>query len=166
MANNFLQFSLSVPLKTLAEKSWCAETLTAFTTLLDLQGSDEDSEAQAKLVAQLGDLGKRVLDEGWYFASFEWSIDDANPKTTDSVAEVWISAEESGDPDQVVAFLQAYLQRFNPTGSLWFSWAYTCSKMRVNEFGGGAAVVRAAGTTFIDAQGWAQEQATAVAQSA
>lgn len=31
--------------------------------------------------------------------------------------------------------------------------------MQVNEFGGGAAVITATGSTFIDAQDWAEETA-------
>lgn len=163
MANNYLQFSLAFPLKTDAEKKWCVETLNGLSALLNndfnLDADDDATAPRKKLAKDLGDLGQRVLDEEWDVCDFQWSINPVDQKAAGPVAEMWIYADESGDPDQVAAVLQAYLQKFNPQGSLWFSWAYTCSKIGVNEFGGGAAVVTAAAIKFIDAQHWAQEEA-------
>lgn len=161
MANNYLQVSMAFPLKTEAEKTWCLETMKAFVALIDSAiGAETPATAtQKKLMKLLGGLGQRVVEEGWEVCDFQWSVDPITPKETSAVAQMWIYAEEAGDPDQVAAFLQAYLQKFNPTGSLWFSWAYTCSKMRVNEFGGGAAIVTSDAIKFIDAQQWAQEEA-------
>lgn len=163
MADNYQQFSMAFPLKTAAEKKWCVETMQAFAALLNNEVSvDTDADVAAikqQMAKSLGNLGKCALDEGWDCCDFQWSVDAIDQRTADRVAEMWIYAEESGSPNQAAAFLQAYLQKFNPQGSLWFSWAYTCSKMRVNEFGGGAAVVTAQAIKFIDAQHWAQEEA-------
>jgi transposase len=59
-------------------------------------------------------------------------------------------------------FRRTPLKLFAPTGVITFTWACTCSKMRVDEFSGGAAVVTAKGTTFMDAESWAAEQAADV----
>lgn len=162
MADNFLQFSLSLPLKTIAERAWCNTTMAAFADLIrgDLRGEGDrgPDEVKRKLARDLGQLGQRALAEEWDCFDFEWSIQPVSPRNPDQVGALWIYADVSGSPDQVAAFLQMYLQKFDPRGALWFSWAYTCSKMRANEFGGGAVVVTASGSTFIDVQDWAQEQ--------
>jgi hypothetical protein len=158
MADHYQQFSLAFPLRTNEEKEWCIRTMDRLATLVD-SGLDGSPEARMKLVSELGDLGRRFLDEEWDFCDFEWSVEPVELDVGGCAAEMWIHADESGDPDQVAAFLQAYLQKFNPNDSLWFSWAYTCSKMRVNEFGGGAAVVTADAIKLIDAQRWALDQA-------
>ena len=55
------------------------------------------------------------------------------------------------------------LEKFHEEGSLSFSWAVTCSKMRSGEFGGGAAFVTAKTIKFIDTASWAEEQAEKLA---
>lgn len=158
MANKYLQFALSFPLKTLVEKAWCTETMTTLTSLLEF-GRDKDPEERSQLARELGALGEVVLSEGWDYCDFQWSMRTASAKTPDWVAEMHIYADESGSPEQVAAFLQQYLEKFDPRGSLWFSWAYTCSKMRTGEFGGGAVVVTATAIEFLDTQNWAEEAA-------
>lgn len=153
MANNYLQFALSFPLKTRAEQDWCTKTMNVLTRLLECS-ADGDPEEKLQLAKELGDLGHVVLSEGYDFLDFEFSI---------SATEMHIYAEESGTPELVAAFLQQYLERFHPEGSLSFSWAFTCSKMRSGEFGGGAAFVTAKSITFLDTHSWAEEQAAKLA---
>lgn len=148
MANNYLQFALSFPLKTRAEQDWCTKTMNALTDLLEC--SAEDPEEKLQLAKELGDLGHVVMTEGYDFIDFEFSI---------SATEMHIYAEESGTPELVAAFLQQYLEKFHPESSLWFSWATTCSKMRAGEFGGGAAFVTSKSISFVDTASWAEEQA-------
>lgn len=149
MANNYLQFSMSVPLKTETEQAWCRASLTALDDLLS--GTEVDVEQFDKEIASVVMEARR---KDWVHQGFEWSI-TPTPEKIDQPAELWLHADEAGEPEQVAAFLRAYLTKFNPTGSLWFSWAFTCSKMRVNEFGGGAVVVTAKRVTFLDVQDWA-----------
>lgn len=151
MASNYLQFSLSVPLKTKAELRWCAKTLAALNKLFDNSDVDEE-RARA-----LGPLGRRIIEERWDCADFQWSLEPAHDDA--HVGALWIYAEESGNPAQVAVVLETFLKQFRPTGVITFSWAYTCSKLRVNEFGGGAAVVTAEGTKTLDAQSWAEDLA-------
>jgi hypothetical protein len=153
MANNYLQFSMSVPLKTEGEREWCSASLAALDKFLGRteSGSQEFASDIAAVVME-------GLRKDWSHQGFEWSI-APTPDQADQVAELWLHADEAGEPEQVASFLRAYLAKFNPTGSLWFSWAYTCSKMRVNEFGGGAIVVTANRVTFLDVQDWATRRA-------
>lgn len=158
MANNYLQFSMSVPMKTQTEEEWCRASLT---TLGDfLLGTEADVE---QLDNELSSVVNEARHKDWTHQGFEWSISSA-PDKAEQVAELWLYADESGEPEQVAAFLRAYLMKFNPGGSLWFSWAYTCSKMRVNEFGGGAVVVTSRRVMFFDAQDWATRRAASAAK--
>lgn len=155
MANNYLQFSMTVSLKSEAEREWCRESLEALGKFL--AGGETGIQQFATDIAA---VVFEAFRKEWSHRGFDWSISPALDKPG-QVAELWLHADESGDPEHVAAFLRAYLTKFNPTGSLWFSWAYTCSKMRVNEFGGGGAVVTASRATFIDTQNWASRRAAA-----
>jgi len=65
---------------------------------------------------------------------------------------VWFYAEEGGEPDVVIAMLQVLQDFFEDDRLHVFTWAYTCSKMRLDEFGGGAAgVQRGKDPYYIDA---------------
>lgn len=46
--------------------------------------------------------------------------------------------EESGNIEWLAQFLQYFLKKFNKTDIIIFEYSNTCSKMRFNEFGGGA----------------------------
>ena len=55
---------------------------------------------------------------------------------------VWFHVEESGNTDHVEAIARALLEELEMDEPFVCSWAYTCSKPRIDEFGGGAMVVR------------------------
>ena len=153
MANNYLQFSMTVPLKTETEQAWCRASLAALDKFLSGAGNDVQ-----QFDTDIASMVIEGLRKEWSHQGFEWSI-SPTIDNAEHVAELWLHADESGDPEQVAAFLRAFLKKFDPNGSLWFSWANTCSKMRVNEFGGGAAVVTADRVTVLDAQNWASRRA-------
>ena len=69
---------------------------------------------------------------------------------------LWIHSENA-TPELVAEFVQRFLAKFHPDKMFAFSWAYYCSKPRLDEFGGGAAIVRADGYETIDATGEAQK---------
>jgi hypothetical protein len=54
---------------------------------------------------------------------------------------VIISADESADIDQLLDIVQQLMVEFQIMEPTVVQWAHTCSKMRVDAFGGGAAVV-------------------------
>ena len=56
---------------------------------------------------------------------------------------LWFYAEESGSPDNVAWLVQKFLKRFRPDQCWSLTYAATCSKPRVGEFGGGAVFVTA-----------------------
>lgn len=70
--------------------------------------------------------------------------------------EIWIYAEESGNPDVVIEYAVRLGREFKLTGLWGFTYAETCSKMRTDEFGGGAAVVnlKTGKVDYVNAHGW------------
>ena len=54
---------------------------------------------------------------------------------------LWISSDEYGEPEHVIAFVLACAEAFDLTGRWGFAWALTCSRPRLDGFGGGAQVI-------------------------
>ena len=70
--------------------------------------------------------------------------------------ELLVISEEFGNPNAAAGFIQEFLIEFRPAAGVIFEWAYTATKMRPGEFGGGAAVITAAEIRWLDVNGWAQ----------
>lgn len=70
---------------------------------------------------------------------------------------LWMRDEGTGDPAQVIAFVKRCAEIFGLTGRWGLQYATTCSKPRVDGFGGGAHVLDlATGETidWISTDGW------------
>lgn len=67
---------------------------------------------------------------------FELEIDD-------SCAEIalWIHSDDYGEPAHVVEFVLRCAEAFNLKGRWGFTWSYSCSRPRVDAFGGGAYLI-------------------------
>jgi hypothetical protein len=55
--------------------------------------------------------------------------------------KLWMRDEVTGDPLQVIIFVQRCAEAFGLTGRWGFEWANTCSERRINAFSGGAHVL-------------------------
>lgn len=139
MANNYLQFSEEIGGISQEEKEWIdsvpqgiefsdnpdyeddEEWITAFETALE-----EHSFSDAQ-IAEL--LGAGNIDE---FPQFEC-------KTKDGCW--WLYAEEYADIEHVACVIQAFIRRFRPEFIFKLTWAETCDKPRIEQFGGGWLVV-------------------------
>jgi hypothetical protein len=67
-------------------------------------------------------------------------------------------ADESGTPENVADFVQAFLRKFRQKGCFTLEWANTCSSPRPGEFGGGAVFVTAKNQQWINTGEWAANQ--------
>lgn len=75
--------------------------------------------------------------------------------------KVWIRHEESINQEHVNALVNALVEELEIDDPVTVSWAYTCSKPRVGEFGGGAfVVVRGKGSAWVDAADEAEQIAS------
>ena len=65
---------------------------------------------------------------------------------------IWFYGEESIDVDHLEQAVREVIEQLEIDEPFYASWSYTCSKPRVDEFGGGAfAIVRGKPTVWIDA---------------
>jgi len=55
--------------------------------------------------------------------------------------QLWIRDDGSGDPERVIAFVLLCAEKFDLKGLWGFEYANTCSKPRLDAFGGGAHVI-------------------------
>lgn len=75
----------------------------------------------------------------------------------------WISAPDGhGDLDHVAIAVQAFIRKFRPDFVFTLTWAATCSKPRIGEFGGGWLVVSKYEMQFGNTWGAAEECAEAM----
>ena len=71
--------------------------------------------------------------------------------------KLWMRDGVTGDPLQVVIFVQRCAEAFGLTGRWGFQWANTCSQPRINAFSGGAHVLDLATRSpvaWIHTNGW------------
>ena len=109
-----------------------ADYFTQFSCMFDV-GSAENAaraeairreQAEALTEAEGGDLG------------FDMQYD---PDC--GLGALWISSDGFGEPEHVIAFVLACAEAFDLTGRWGFVWAQTCSRPRLDGFGGGAHVL-------------------------
>jgi hypothetical protein len=135
MANNYVLFSEAIEDLTKEEMCWWMELLD------EIESAVEDEIPL--------DKGLYKIFEGSGCVDFQWSIDDNC---------VYFFSEESGDPEQVMLLVQLFLHKFRPDEKFSMQWAFTCSKSRPGQFGGGAAVATKKGIKYLDVGRWVQDQ--------
>jgi hypothetical protein len=70
---------------------------------------------------------------------------------------LWIHAGGYGEPEHVIAFVLRCAETFNLTGLWGFCWALTCSKPRLDAFGGGAQLIdlgKRQSVAWVDCEHW------------
>jgi hypothetical protein len=132
MADYFTQFSFVIPV-TPEQGNWFAKVHALATELI---GHAEDGEARENIegprdvvLAALG-LGEKC--DG--LPCMQVTHDEKE-------GTVWVRSEDSGDVDYTADLVQAFLRRFDLDRVISFQWANTCSKPRLDAFGGGAVVI-------------------------
>jgi len=136
MANNYVKFSEVLENLTQEERDWINAQLR--------------TEVPEEYDPVLYDL----IEGEEHFPSFEWSFDSERS----GARSLWLYASEVGEPQHVALFVQAFLKKFRPNGFFGFSYAETCSKPRIGEFGGGAVAVTAEYIRYEHTQSWLWEQ--------
>jgi hypothetical protein len=143
MADNYLQFSERLELATSAEVDWLRRQL------------EEDPET----------------GRPWFL------LDIPDPEEADSCGfqyefcddpddlHLWIYAEESGTVEHVAHLVQKFLKWFRPDQCWSLTYATTCSKLRLGEFGGGAIFVTADAILGQNAYQFVEQQRAAFEQN-
>lgn len=123
MADYFTQFSTSIAVHNKKEHDWWDKLLTV---------NPEEFDRAPQWVK---DILHKIANESGNDPGdldFQFELSDTG---------LWFYAETFGSPFNVGLAMQAYLKQFKSGETFSFTWAATCSKMRVDEFGGGYVVV-------------------------
>lgn len=142
MANNYTQWSESFEIKKEAVQ-WLKDLAHGFEDKFPDDWDSVDKESLEKLISYLAEMGADTSGiSSWMtypsdWPGFHFSIEG------DDTPHLWVYSEEGGNIDHLCVFLQAYLKKFSPEEVFRLSWADTCSRLRVGEFGGGFAVISA-----------------------
>ena len=149
MANNYLEFSEVIPCLTAEEEAWLRSQLQCVYVF----GSQEftEDELPSGLHGEDADwYGCRAWrdlqgydpDDGELFGfAYEFHDDHDTPDAWGR--HLWLHAEEWANVEQLVHLVQKFLRQFRPQDCWSLTYATTCSKPRVGEFGGGAVFVTA-----------------------
>lgn len=123
MANNYSRFSAEVQDLKQEEYEWLVKILTV----------DPEDLEKDELAAFLEEVGIDSDDLEWGWPPFDYQFENDGHS-------LWYYAEECFNVDAVGAFLHSLMSRFEREGRIVLTWADTCSKMRIDEFGGGILV--------------------------
>jgi hypothetical protein len=109
-----------------------ADYFTHFSCVLDVVTPDNAARALDLYPASM----KEAAREGALAGGFQVSIHPDQCGT-----KLWMRDEVTGDPLQVIIFVQRCAEAFGLKGRWGFQTANTCSERRINAFGGGAHVL-------------------------
>ena len=110
-----------------------ADYFTHFSCLIDVGSADKAARALA-LFQSVRAADQDADDPA--FAGFEVSRQDAPEGST-----LWIHDDEHGDVEPVIRFVLRLAEELDLTGLWGFQYALTCSRPRLDAFGGGAHVI-------------------------
>jgi len=136
MANNYGQFSFTVPCPSTEAKDW----------LVKILGMDPEDDPENALI--LEEIGFDV--EYLSLPSWEYHVEPEG-------GVFWFHGDE-GVVDGFDELLQRYVRMFMPNGSIGYGVAWTCSKPRVGEFGGVAVFITAQDVRHMSTDQWITEQ--------
>lgn len=165
MADNFLQFSETLPNLTAEEAAWLEGQLQPIVAFGDRE-FPEDDPAISTLLGNPDYSGPRFLRDDPDFdcrydeLDFEFAFQDER-----EARSLWLYADTYGNPEHVAWLVHKFLKRFRPDQCWSLTYTNTCSKPKVGEFSGGAVFVTAAEVQQQTADDWVQQQRAAFKQS-
>lgn len=110
-----------------------ADYFTHFSCLLDA-GTPEKAAQAVDLFLRLREEDQDSDDP--QVAGFDLTLQDGSDSSI-----LWIHDGEYGDVESVIAFVQRLAEELDLTGLWGFDFANTCSRPRLDAFGGGAHVI-------------------------
>ena len=134
MADNYIEFSEIIGNVTKKETAWIDKIPRAF----EFEENEKYNADEWKdhFTEALKNQGIKLApdDSGFEdFPRFEYEIDESG--------NWWIHADEQADLGHIVDVVQAFINKFRPDFVFRLTYAETCSRPRVGEFGGGWMVV-------------------------
>jgi len=144
MADYYVMASFEIPLRTPEESAW-AHQLCA----IELDGDPANVRVQLEALGIVtADLGDGVLpDQDEWGGCWNFEMQVITSPTGGGL--LWIHSREYFDSTTAAEICRAFLARFEPNGCIIFEWANSCSKPRLDAYGGGGCCVTAEGAEWI-----------------
>jgi hypothetical protein len=143
MANNYTLFSIEI-VTNKKEADWFKEALQK------PDDAEFDKWPEHKQQAWMKQRGVENFNDDNYPDFGYELLQDEKGRTTSIV----FFSEENGNLDQVIGLLQDFLKKFHLDKSIRFEWAFTCSRPRPGEFGGGAAFITSKSIKYMNTGDW------------
>lgn len=144
-----------------------ADYYTSFSFLIATR-DDEERKWLIKLWESIGAAWRHAIDGEDYELSDEakdvlselgCELEDISLPAGSLIDEgLWLHTEDAGQPEIAAGMALAYIRKFQPALSLSFGWADTCSKPRLDAFGGGAAFITRDGIEWTSTYKWIADQ--------
>lgn len=147
MANNYLSFSEVIPHLTPDEEAWLRKQLETVHVFGDREYAEDEvpQDLDPANADWSGCRAWRDLDdydpEDGEPVGFQWEFHDDHDTPDGWDRHLWLYTEEWGNPSRVAHLVQKFLKDFRPDQCWVLTYATTCSKPRVGEFGGGGVFV-------------------------
>ena len=109
-----------------------ADYFTHFSCVLDVGTPDNAARALDLYPACVEQAARQGALAGGFLVSV---------RPDEGGTKLWMRDGVTGDPLQVIMFVQRCAEVFGLTGQWGFQWANTCSQPRINAFSGGAHVL-------------------------
>ena len=133
-----------------------ADYFTHFSCLLDV-GTPENA---ARALDLYNTLSKEGASDESPSEGFLLSIQPEH-----GGSQLWMRDDVTGDPERLIQFVKRCAEEFNLTGRWGFQYANTCSRPRLDGFGGGAHVLDLATGETVDwiyTDGWLDQTISSV----
>ncbi len=94
---------------------------------------------------------------------------DAEAEDSPGTADLWLHSDEDADVENIIAFALRCAEAFNLQGLWGFRWCLSCSKARLDGYGGGAQLLdlgARCSLSWIDTEHWLGDQIARLEQPA
>jgi hypothetical protein len=123
-----------------------ADYYTHFSFVVDVKNR-EQADGLKKMLTDAAN--EELLKDEDELLSTPWSLEDEGDLTI-----FWIRSDESGQVDLIVDILAKWQEDFKYEQPICFEWAYTCSKPRLNAFGGGSVLIHKGEAHYTNTFDW------------
>ena len=168
MANNYLEFSEVLPHLTDEEQRWLEHQLETVCVFDGREYAENEvpDDLDPDNAEWRGCRVYRDLDD--YDADFgedAGSQYEFRDEPGDRGRHLWLYAEETACVERVAHLVRRFLAAFRPRQCWSLTYAATCSKPRVGEFGGGGVFVSADDVFWCDAHQFVEQHLAKAAKS-
>lgn len=134
MADNYVSTCVEVELNSLENVKAAEE----FYNLAKVFVDEDDCAEELKPVVE--GAGKEEWNDYLLSVSDNWNV-SFELFSTEKDTSIVLGNEESVNVEELASFIQFLQNRFGLEKAVFIAWSESCSKLRVNEFSGGAALV-------------------------